>query len=223
MLTIFYLNLCYDLKAIFRYRSQWLYPIVFFIIFISLFGIGLGFDSKQLVQVSPAIIWVAFLLTSLFTIEAVLRKEEEEGILEQLVLSPYPLWWLILAKSWALWMISCLPLITVIPLLGLILQLSTSQILIIVISLLLGSPALTFVGVMGAALTITMSRSGVFLSLLLLPLYIPILILGESAVITLLSSEFPIFEISLLSAISILAITAAPHATAAALKIAMES
>lgn len=222
MFTIFYSNLCYDLKSILGYKAQWLSPIIFFIILISLFGIGLGFDNKQLIHVSPAVIWIAFLLTSLFTTETFFQKEQEEGILEQLVLSPYPLWWLILSKSFALWMVSCLPLIIVFPLLGLIMQLTMTQILIMCFSLLIGSPALTFVAVMGAALTVTMPRAGVFLCLLLLPLYIPILILGEGAVIAVVSFESPLFQMGLLGALSLLAITTIPHATAAALKMAME-
>lgn len=222
MLKIFYACLKSDLRGIIRNRAQWLHPIIFFIIFISLFGIGLGFDTQQLVKVTPAIIWIAFLLTALFTIETMFRADQEEGVLEQMLLSPYPLWWLILAKSIAFWIASCLPLILMMPILGSIMQLSVIETGVLLLSLFVGSPALTFMGVLGAALTVAMPRSGVFLGLLLLPLYVPVLILGESAVVSLLSAEWPIFQIALLGSISTLAITLAPHGCASALKVAMD-
>jgi heme exporter protein B len=146
----------------------------------------------------------------------------EQGSLEQLLLSPHPLWWLILSKSVALWVASSIPLILVMPLLGLAMHLSFLENSVLMLSVLVGSPALTLVGVIGAALTIALPRSGVFLGLLLLPLYIPILILGESAVVSLFSNEWPQFQLALLGAISIVALTFAPHAASAALKVAMD-
>ncbi len=222
MMPIFYTCLANDLKVMMRNRAQWVHPILFFMIFISLFGIGLGFDSEVLVKISPAIIWIAFLITTLFTIETLFRSEMEEGGLEQLLLSPHPLWWLIFAKSVAIWIVSSLPLIVIIPLLGLFMQLTLFENSVLLISVLIGSPAITLIGVIGAALTITLPRSGIFLGLLLLPLYIPILILGESAVVLLLSSQWPQFQLALLGAISILTITFAPFAAASALKVAMD-
>lgn len=222
MMSVFCACMRNDLQVMIRSRKEWSNPILFFIIFISLFGIGLGFDSEILMKISPAIIWIAFLLTSLFTIETLFRNEMEEGGVEQLLLSPYPLWWLILAKFIAIWLVSCLPLILFIPLLGMLMQLSLFENSVLVSGLLIGSPAITMVGMIGAALTISMPRSGVFLGLLLLPLYIPILILGESAVSLLLSSEWPAFQLSLLGALSILTVTIAPHAVAAALKVAVD-
>ncbi len=139
-----------------------------------------------------------------------------------MLLSPHPLWWLVFAKSVAIWIVSCLPLIVIIPLLGLFMQLNLFENSVLLVSVLIGSPAITLIGVIGAALTITLPRSGVFLGLLLLPLYIPILILGESAVVLLLSSQWPQFQLGMLGAISVLTITFAPFAAAAALKVAMD-
>lgn len=222
MLSAFNTGLMTDLRVMRRNKAQWFNPIVFFIIFITLFGIGLGSTPKQLIQASPAIIWIGFLLISLFTIESLFRTEKEEGMLEQLILSPYPLWWMLTSKSLAIWVASCLPLIVVIPIISLLLQLTLVQMILLTLSLLIGSPALTFVGVVGAALTITLPRSGVFLGLLLLPLYVPILILGESAVVSLLSDNLPVFQFALLGAISVLAMTFAPHLAAGALKTSMD-
>ncbi|MFI4938108.1 MAG: heme exporter protein CcmB [Candidatus Berkiellales bacterium] len=218
MLRLFASCLYYDLCVILRHPWQCFHPIIFFLILIALFGIGLGFDAVLLRQVSPAIVWIAFLITSLLTVETLFRREEEEGTLEQLLVSAQPLWWVTFAKSLALWVASCLPLILIMPFVGVALQLQMNEIVWLTLSVLIGSPALTFMGVLGAALTIAMPRSGVFLGLLLLPLYIPILILGISAVVSLLDASLPLFQISLLGAISILAITLVPHCAAAALK-----
>lgn len=221
MLKVFCRCFFSDLYVVFRSTREWLSPVLFFMIFVALFGIGLGFDGQQLIQISPMIIWVAFLLTSLFTTESIFRADLEEGILEQLALSPYPLWWLLLAKSFAFWIASSLPLMLLMPFVGIMMQLPVKEIILLVVTLFLGSPAITMVGVLGATLTITLPRSGIFLGILLLPLYVPILILGQSAIINLFSQTLPLFQIALLGAISLLCITLIPHAAAAALKTAM--
>lgn len=222
MLAVFNSSVRNDLRVMVRSRAEWLQSLVFFAIFISLFGIGIGFDTELVKKISPAILWIAFLITSLFTIEAIFRSDLEEGILEQLVLSPYPLWWLILAKSCAIWIVASLPLILLIPILGLSMQLAFSQSVVLLLSLLLGSPALTSIGIIGAALTIGLPRSGIFLGILLLPLYVPVLILGGSTIESMQSTGWPVFQLSLLAGISTLTLTLAPHAAAAALRVAME-
>jgi heme exporter protein B len=213
----------YELCGLVRKHALWLQPILFFIVMLSLFGIGLGLEETYLVAVSPAIIWIVFLLTSLLTVEALLRKDHEEGALEQLVLSDYPLWWLVMAKSWAVWMVSALPLVLLTPLVGMMMHLSLYQTMMLMLTLLLGSPGLSFIGVLGAALTVSLPRAGLLLGLLLLPLYLPILIVGESAFLSLsVAVEWPVFQIALLLAFSILSITLAPHAASAALKASMD-
>lgn len=219
MLKVFYYHLYYDLMSLARQRGQWLHPLLFFVIFICLFAIALSFNSQQLAAIAPAMIWMAFLLTSLLTIESIFRVQKEQGMLAQLVLNPYPLWWLLLAKSLALWVACCLPLMLLIPFLSVSLNLSFLQMGHLGLSLLIGSPSLTLVGLLGATLTLGLPRAGIFLGLLLLPLYVPILILGESAAS---SEQLPLFQIALLGAISTLTMTLVPHATAAALRALMD-
>jgi heme exporter protein B len=222
MLTILKQTLYYELVWLKRYRALWIQPVLFFIIMLSLFGIGLGLDEGMLAEVSPAVIWITFLLTSLLTVDTLIRIDQEEGTLEQLVLSRYPLWWLLLSKSCAVWLISCVPLICLIPLIGLAMHLTLDETAILFITLLVGSPALSFIGVLGATLTVTLPRAGLLLALLLLPLYLPVLILGESALELTIGQPWPLFQTSLLLAFSILSITLAPLAASAALKASMD-
>lgn len=222
MLTILKQTLYYELVWLKRYRALWIQPVLFFIIMLSLFGVGLGLDEGMLAEVSPAVIWITFLLTSLLTVDTLIRIDQEEGTLEQLVLSRYPLWWLLLSKSCAVWLISCVPLICLIPLIGLAMHLTLDETAILFITLLVGSPALSFIGVLGATLTVTLPRAGLLLALLLLPLYLPVLILGESALELTIGQPWPLFQTALLLAFSILSITLAPLAASAALKASMD-
>ncbi len=222
MMSVLYHCVKQDCKVMIRNRAEWVQALIFFIVFISLFGIGLGFDSPTLAQVAPAIIWIAFLITSLFTIESVFRREMDSGLLEQLILSPHPLWWLLIAKASALWLVSCLPLVVLLPILGIFMQLDLTQTMTLVMCVLIGSPAITLLGMIGAILTLCMPRSGLFLGILLLPLYIPVLILGESAVVLLMDATLPLFQMALLAAISVFTLTLGPFAAAGALKVAMD-
>lgn len=222
MLTILKQTLYYELVWLKRYRALWIQPVLFFIIMLSLFGVGLGLDEGMLAEVSPAVIWITFLLTSLLTVDTLIRIDQEEGTLEQLVLSRHPLWWLLLSKSCAVWLISCVPLICLIPLIGLAMHLTLDETAILFITLLVGSPALSFIGVLGATLTVTLPRAGLLLALLLLPLYLPVLILGESALELTIGQPWPLFQTALLLAFSILSITLAPLAASAALKASMD-
>jgi len=222
MLTVFLSCIKNDFIALQRKRTDWMHPIAFFFVFLTLFGIGLGFDNQQLKAASPAIIWITFLFITLNTIDTLFRKEQEEGTFAQLVLCPYPLWWLLLAKAVTFWLAACLPLILLTPLFGFIMQLSWQAIMALFFSLLIGSPALALLGVVGATLTCAMPRSGVFLALLLLPLYVPILILGESVAVNLQCVDSFSFQLALLGAISAFAVIGAPHAAAGALRAAMD-
>lgn len=222
MLTALKAMLWFEFSWLKRKRALWFQPVLFFIMILSLFGIGLGLDEGMLAEVSPAIIWITFLLTSLLTIDTLVRIDQEEGILEQLALSEYPLWWLLLSKSLAIWIACCLPLVLIIPLMGFAVFFTIDESLILFVTLLVGSPALTFIGVLGATLTVGLPRAGLLLALLLLPLYLPVLILGESALQATISQEWPIFQIALLSAFSIISITFAPLAASTALTAAMD-
>lgn len=162
------------------------------------------------------------MLTSLLSIDTLMRIDQEEGILEQLALSDYPLWWLLLAKSVAVWLASCLPLVLLVPVMASALYLTWDESFILGITLLVGSPALSFIGILGASLTVGLPRAGLLLMLLLLPLYLPVLILGESALEATVTQGWPIFQIALLLAFSLLSMMLAPLAASAALKAAMD-
>lgn len=222
MLSVLKDSLYYELCWLKRKRALWLQPVLFFIIILSLFGIGVGLDEGMLAELSPAIIWITFLLTSLLTVDTLIRIDQEEGVLEQLVLSEYPLWWLLISKSIGVWLASCLPLVLMVPFIGLAMHLTLDESVILFITLLVGSPALSFIGVLGATLTVALPRAGLLLALLLLPLYLPVLILGESALDVTLSQQWPIFQTLMLLAFSVLSITLAPLAASAALKAAMD-
>lgn len=218
MLAIFKDSVVCDLRSMLKLPSEWFSPIIFFSILITLFGLALGQNNTLLRAVTPAVIWIGFFITQLLTIESLLKREEEEGSLEQLILSPYPLWWLLLAKSLSIWIVASLPLVLLTPLLSILMQLSFSSACMLFLSLLVGSPALTLMAVLGAILTLTLPRAGIYLGLILLPLYIPLLILGESAGTNLLNAQWPLFQVSLLGALSILSLSLIPHAMAGALK-----
>lgn len=222
MLAILKQTIGYELCWLTRKRALWAQPVLFFVIILSLFGIGLGLDESMLAKVSPAVIWVSFLLTSLLTVDTLIRIDQEEGTLEQLVLSDYPLWWLLLSKSVAVWIVSCVPLIMLVPLISLAMHLTFHESAILFSTLLVGSPALSFIAVLGASLTVALPRAGLLLALLLLPLYLPVLILGESALEITTAQAWPLFQICMLLAFSILSITLAPLAASAALRASMD-
>lgn len=221
MMNAFMTVLISDLTKLHHSPRDWLQPLMFFIVLIALFGIGLGLEPTVLQKVSPAVIWIAFFITTLLTTETLFRQEQQVGLWEQYVLSPTPLWWLMLSKSWAIWIGACLPLLLAAPLLSIGLQLTPAVWGPLTLSLWIGSPAIVFLAVMGSAMTLTLPRVGLLLCLLLLPLYIPILILGESMALPDAISSPALMPLALLAGISVLCITFIPHATAAALKVAM--
>lgn len=221
MLKAFIVLLHYELRALARHQALWLLPLLFFILMLSLFGIGLGSDNTLLEKASGAIIWITFFITSLLTVDNLLRMDAEEGVLAQWVVSDIPVWWLFCSKAIALWIASCLPLIILLPLVGLTLQLDAYHILILSITVLAGSPALSFMATLGATLTVSLPRAGLLLALIMLPLFLPVLILGESA-LQVDYPQWPTFQVALLAALSVLSMTLAPHAAALALTSAME-
>lgn len=219
MLTVFMRVFMTDLHKLHHNPREWIQPMLFFLVLLSLFGIGLGLDAHQLKSVSPAIIWIVFFITTLMSTETLFRQEQQSGLYEQYLLSSCPLWWLMLAKTCAIWMGACLPLLVLTPFVGYALQLTPIECGLLTLSIGIGSPALVFLAVMGCAMTVTLPRAGLLLCLLLLPLYIPILLLGESIILpgsTFSMSQIPL---ALLGGISILSITLIPHATAAALRV----
>ncbi|MCP5142941.1 MAG: heme exporter protein CcmB [Chromatiales bacterium] len=210
-----------DLLLAFRRPAEIANPLLFFVIVVTLFPLGIGPEPNTLQTIAPGVIWVAALLASMLSLDGMFRTDFDDGALEQILLSPHPLSVLVLAKVIAHWMISGLPLILLSPLLGLFMNLPAESIVALVLTLLLGTPVLSLIGSIGTALTVGLRKGGVLLSLLVLPLYIPVLIFAASAV-EVAGVGFSIAaQLSFLGALLALALTLAPVATAASLRISV--
>ncbi|VAW76569.1 ABC transporter involved in cytochrome c biogenesis, CcmB subunit [hydrothermal vent metagenome] len=210
-----------DLTLAYRQRSEIINPLLFFVLVTALFPLGVGADPAMLRDIGPGIIWVAALLASLLSLETVFRSDFDDGSLEQLVLSPHPLSVLMIAKVLAHWLVTGLPLLIVAPLLSVLLNLSNDAMLTLLITLALGTPVLSLIGAIGVALTVGLRRGGTILSLLVLPLYVPVLIFASSAVSN-SDAGLPVTaNLSLLAALLVFAISLSPAATAASLRISM--
>jgi heme exporter protein B len=211
-----------DLTLVMRHRSDVLTIVFFFIIVVTLFPLGVGPDSELLKAMAAGVVWVAALLASMLSLSRLFSDDYMDGTLEQLLLVPQPLALLVLGKVLAHWLISGLPLALMSPLLGLQFGLEGEALTMLVLTLLLGTPVLSLVGAIGAALTLGLRGGGVLVSLLVLPLYIPVLIFGAGAVDASVSGLGAEGHLSLLGAILILAFLLAPWASAAALRISIE-
>ncbi len=207
-----------DLAIACRRRGEWLHPLLFFVITVSLFPLALSPDPAFLAQIAPAVLWVAALLATLLALPGVFTGDYQDGSLEQLLLSPHPATLLVSAKVLAHWLVTGMPLIIVSPLLAEMLHLPRHALPELLWSLLLGTPAMSLVGAIGAALTVAARRSGALSGLLVLPLYIPILIFGAGAVRATTLGVDPAGQLLLLGAILLLALALAPLAIVAALR-----
>ncbi|MBK5968737.1 MULTISPECIES: heme exporter protein CcmB [Thiorhodovibrio] len=223
MLKTFWSILLRDLTLALRRRTDVLTVLFFFIIVVSLFPLGVGSEKALLRELGPGVVWVAALLASMLALERLFAADFDDGTLEQMLLTPQPLGLLVLAKVLAHWLLTGLPLVIIAPLIALQYQLEDGQTLMMMASLLLGTPTLGLIGAIGAALTLGLRGGGILLSLLILPLYIPILIYGEGAVtvsaIALADSE-P--YLMLLGALLLLSLILGPWAAAAALRISID-
>jgi heme exporter protein B len=211
-----------DLLLAIRRRSDIFITLFFFVIVVSLFPLGIGPELNTLRLIAPGVVWVAALLASMLALERLFAIDFADGALEQMILAPQPLSLLVLGKVLAHWLVTGLPLVLMAPLLGLQYDLSADALLVLLTSLLLGTPALSLIGAIGAALTLGLRGGGVLVSLLVLPLYIPVLIFGAGAVEATASGLGGQGHLSMLGAILILALLFAPLATSAALRISAE-
>lgn len=211
-----------DLLVAMRRKSEVLTTLFFFVIVASLFPLGIGPEPVLLRRIAPGVLWVGALLACMLSLNRLFAADHTDGTLEQMALSPEPLALLVSGKVVAHWLVSGLPLVLIAPVLGLQFDLEPRALLVLAASLLLGTPLLSLVGAIGAALTLGVRGGGVLLSLLTLPLYIPALIFGAGAVEADLSGLGAGGHLSLLAALLVLAIFFAPWATAAALRIALE-
>jgi len=211
-----------DLLLAMRRKSEVLTALFFFIIVVSLFPLGIGPETALLRKIAPGILWVAALLATMLGLARLFAPDHADGTLEQMVLAPAPLGLLVTGKIIAHWITTGLPLVLLAPVLGIQFDLDTGALGILVVALLLGTPLLSLIGAIGAALTLGVRGGGVLLSLLVLPLYVPALIFGAGAVEAHISGLGAGGHLSLLAALLALAVFFAPWATTAALRIALE-
>lgn len=220
-MSFFFAAIKRDLLLAFRYRNDIVNPLAFFLMVAVLFPLGVSPEAKFLAQVAPGVIWVAALLASLLSVDSIFRTDFDDGSLEQMLVSPQPLVLLVLAKVFSHWLISgfCLALMS--PLLAMMLFLPSQGLFSLVISLLLGTPTLSLIGAIGAGLTVGLRKGGILISLLVLPLYIPVLIFGAGTVQA-GTMGMPIGGyLALLGAVLVLSMMLAPFAIVAALKISV--
>jgi heme exporter protein B len=210
-----------DLLLAFRHRGELANPLLFFLMIVTLYPLGVSPEVDLLRKIAPGVIWIAALLSALFSLENLFRSDFEDGALEQMLLSPQPLALLVLGKVLAHWLVSGLPMLLMAPLLGLLLAMSPPAIAALTLTLALGTPLLSLVGAIGVALTVGLRRGGVLLTLLVMPLYIPVLIFATNAV-TAAAAGMPVGgQIYFLAALLVLALSLAPVAIAAALRISV--
>ncbi|MEJ2142412.1 MAG: heme exporter protein CcmB [Gammaproteobacteria bacterium] len=210
-----------DLLLVMRHRSQAANPILFFVIVASLFPLATGPEQSLLQKMAPGIVWVAALLATMLSLDAIFRSDFEDGSLEQLMLSPHPASVLVLAKVIAHWSVTGLPLLIAAPFMAFLYGLPTDASWTLLLSLLIGTPVLSLVGSVGVALTVALRHGGVILSLLVLPLYVPVLIFGSGAVQLTLEGISPAANLYMLSAILALALVLTPWPAAAALRLSL--
>ncbi|SJM89448.1 heme exporter subunit; membrane component of ABC superfamily [Crenothrix polyspora] len=210
-----------DLLLALRRRSEVANPIFFFILVITLFPLGIGAKPNILQAIAPGIIWVSALLATMLSLDSLFRSDFDDGSLEQIILSPQPTSILVLAKVTAHWLVTGLPLLIVAPLLAVFLGMPNHALPALLITLLLGTPILSLIGAIGVALTIGLRRGGMILSLLVLPLYVPVLIFASNAVEIASSGLAVNAQINILISMLVMALVLAPWPTAAALKMSM--
>ncbi len=218
----FFSHIRRDFRLIARHKLDLLNPLVFFFIAVSLIPLGLGPDKKVLAQLAPGIVWIMALLASLLSLENLFRSDYEDGSLEQILRSPQSLHLSVIAKVLVHWCVSGLPLTLFSPLLATVMNLPAAGYWPLVISLLLGTLAMSLIGAIGAALTLSARRSGLLLSLIVVPLYIPLLIFGASAVQSAVDQAPYLMQLAVLGAMASLGLLLAPFAIMGALKISQE-
>jgi len=211
-----------DVLLAWRRRSDLATALLFFVIVASLFPLGIGAEPNLLRAVAPGVIWVCALLSSLLSLRRLFESDYEDGTLEQMLLGAAPLGVVAAAKTFAHWLVAGLPLVAIAPLIALQYDLAAPLYRVLALSLLLGTPVLSLLGAVGAALTLGLRGGGVLLSLLVLPLYVPVLIIGAGAVEMAAAGLGGGGQLLLLGAMLVVAAAFAPWAIAAALRISLE-
>ncbi len=223
MTNTFWVILKRDLLLALRRRSEIFTVLFFFLVVISLFPLGVSIEDEVLKRIAPGVVWIAALLASTLALDRLFSADYEDGTLERIVLAPSSLSVLVFAKILAHWLLTGLPLVLISPLVGLFYHLPMNSIFVMMFVLLIGTPVLSMLGAIAAALTLGLRGGGVLVSLLVLPLYIPVLVYGSGAISTSMVEGVSIEPyILLLLAFSLLSIVFSPWVTATALKISLE-
>ena len=211
-----------ELRLALRQGMDSLMVVVFFVLAVVLFPLGVGPEANLLARIAAGVIWVAALLAAMLSLERLFQNDFDDGSLELLVLAPVPLEVVVLAKVGAHWLTTGLPLMVTAPLLAVLLNLGADGFLVLIATLALGTPTLSLIGAVGAALVLGSRRGGVLLSLLLLPLYIPVLVFGVGAIDAAVGGFAARAQILILGALFLGALALCPWAAAAALRQALE-
>ena len=212
-----------ELLLALRRRADIANPLLFFVTVLALLPLGVGPEPELLARMAPGMIWVMALLATLLSQESLFRSDFEDGSLEQLTLSPQPLYFAVLAKVTVHWLVTGLPLALLSPLLAMMLNLPAGGYACLLLSLLLGTACLSLIGAMGAALTVSLRRAGLLLALIVMPLYVPVLIFGTGAVQAALDGYAYSMQLAVLAALLAAAAALAPLAAAGAIRISLDS
>ena len=210
-----------DLTLAVRKRAEFANPLLFFILVITLFPLAMGAVPELLARIAPGIIWVAALLAAMLSLDSIFRSDFDDGTLEQLLMSAHPMPVLVLAKVCAHWLVTGVPLLLVSPLLAEMLGMPQAAQGILLLTILIGTPVLSLVGSIGVALTVGLPKGGIILSLLVLPLYVPVLIFASGAIEGAAGGQDVSAQIYMMLAFLFLSISLSPLATAAALRMSM--
>jgi heme exporter protein B len=209
-----------DLRLVWRRRGDALQPALFALLVVVLFALAAGGEREVLARHAAAVLWLAVLLAGLLALDSLFRGDAEDGSLEQWLLAPVPLSWLVLVRVFGHWLTTSLPLLVAAPFLGELLFLPHAQLPVLMLSLLLGTPLLGLLGAVVAALTVGMRRAGILVALLALPLYVPVLVFGAGSVAAAAQGLDAGGALLLLGAGLAISLVLAPMAAAAALRIA---
>ena len=222
MIEVFRWLLWREMTLALRRKSEVLTTMLFFVIVVSLFPLGIGPEIDTLREIAPGVLWVAALLASMLSLNRLFSDDYIDGTLEQLIISSQPLALLVFGKILAHWVLTGLPLVLISPILGMQLGMDADSIIILMLTLLIGTPVLSLIGAVGAGLTLGVRGGGVLLSLLILPLYIPVLIFGAGAVESAQAGLGVEGHFSLLGAFLVGSLVLAPLGAAAALRISLD-
>ncbi len=219
---VFWATVMRDIRLAWSQGGTGTMALSFFLIAVTLFPFGVGPEPQTLARIAAGVIWVVALLACLLSLDRLFQADFEDGSLDDLALSPIGLMGVATAKIVAHWVSTVLPLVVIAPLLAMLMHLPLEGYKLLIISLLIGTPALSLFGAIGAALTVSVRRGGVLLSLLVLPLYIPTLIFGVGAIDAVVLNVDPLPHLALLGAVTLVGVVVSPFATAAALRLSLE-